>query len=210
MQKNATIVRKLPLPLEIRLSSEATLTDGLFSLSSKEASKIRIIDIDSNDKYATIEIYPPNKEKTQERKVDLFTDLLIGTELSKSRGLGKELGQYKYYRRTDGSFYVIIENASGRVRKLQIGNLHDRNSNICVIARTIKQDFTNEFSKADLAKKLQKPWSNGQTMKGTLDILTLEGYLERKQSKPSGRGRLGESFKATEKMLNILVTPEQA
>lgn len=213
MQKNTTIVRKLPLPLEIKFSSEATLTDGLFSLSSKEASKIRIIDIDSNDKYATIEIYPPNKDKTQERRLDIFvSDTLIGTERSKSRGLGRELGQYKYYRKTDGTYYAVIEANSGRTRKIQVGSFTNRTSPISIMGITIKQNFnSNDFSKSELMKKVPRTLAYGQTMKATLDIMFLEGYLVKKQTveKPE-RGRPREIFRATEKLSNILVTPEQA
>jgi hypothetical protein len=205
-------VRKLPLPLEIRLSSEASITDGLFSLTSKDASSIRIIDIDVNDKYATIEIYPPNKEKAQDRRLtDIFvSDSLIGTELSKSRGLGKDLGQYKYYKRTDGSFYAVIEGTKGRTRKLQLGNPLERNSPINIIARAIKQNFnSSEFPKTKLMQVIPKQLSYGQILKAALDVMNLEGYVEKKQIAPTG-GRLREIFKASERLAGLIVTPEQA
>jgi len=208
-KSNGVKIRKLPLPLEIRFGNGATITDGLFSLSSKEASRIRIIDID-NEKYATIEIYPPIKEKPQTRNLaDIFeADTLIGTDLAKSKGLGKNVSQYKIYRRPDRSLYAVIEGGN-RPRKLQLGNPLERNSPIAIIARAIKQNFnSNEFSKNQLIPLIPKSLTYGQTLKAAMDAMTAEGYTQKTQK--TDRGRLKETFKATPKLTDILVTPEQA
>jgi hypothetical protein len=214
MQKVVTAkVRKLPLPLEIRLSPESSVFDGLFTLTSKDAGTIKIVAVDKDDfaTYLTCEIYPPKTDKTQSRKLtDIFTsDTPIGSELSRSRGLGKELGQYKYYKRNDGNLYVIIESTDGRARRLQIGNPMDRNSSIAIIARAILQSFsTEEFTKAKLMRVIPKQLAYGQILKATLDAMNIEGYIEKTNSPV--RGRLRENFRATAKLSSFIVTPEQA
>jgi hypothetical protein len=212
MQKsNGIKIRKLPLPLEIRLGSNAEVFDGLFRLTEKEADIIKIISVDKDDygTYATCEIYPPREIAKQSRKLtDFSNDTLLGTDLSKSRVLGKEYGRYTYFKRHDGSFYVCIEGGS-RTRRLQLGNLRERNTPIAVVARTIKTNFyKNEFSKKKITPFLPKQLSYGQILKATLDVLTLEGYIQKTQG--TTRGRLRETFNATDKINEIIVTPEQA
>jgi hypothetical protein len=207
MQKsNGVKIRKLPLPLEIRFGSDATITDGLFSLSGKEASSIRIIDID-DEKYATVEIYPAKKDETQILKISFVEDTFLGSDLSKSIGLGKDFGRYKYYKRKDGSIYAVV-NGQKRTRKLQLGNPRERDSPIAIIARTICLNFPNEFSKKQITQVLPKKLGYGQTLKAVLDTLTFEGYIEKKQG--TTRGRLRETFKSTAKLNDLIVTPEQA
>ena len=71
----------------------------------------------------------------------------------------------------------------------------DRSSAINIIARVIRQSFnSSEFAKTELIRFLPKKLSYGQTIKAVLDIMTLEGYVEKTQGK--NRGRLREIFKA--------------
>jgi len=207
MQKsNGIKVRKLPLPLEISFSNSPTMTDGLFSLSSKEASSIKITDIDK-DGYATVEIYPPRKE-IQTHLPDTYPDTLLGTNISKSKGKGKDYGQYRYFRRSNSSIYLVIEGGK-RARKLELGNPVDRNSHIATVARAIKLNFgMNEFSKQQLIQFIPKSLSYAQMLKGTLDAMNFAGYVQKTQG--TIRGRIKETFKATEKINEIIVTPEQA
>lgn len=208
-----TKIRKLPLPLQIKLGNDTIVTDGLFSLTSKEASQIKIISIDE-DNYVSCEIFPPQPMKLSSKSLtEIFgkdQDTPIGTELSKSRGRAKEFGQYKYFKKPDGNLYVVISGA--RPHTHQLGNIIDKNSSISIVARCIKQNFnSNEFSKNELAGKLPKRISYGQILKSILDVMKLEGYLEKREMTP--KGRLHEKFKATDKMYKILVataSPEQA
>lgn len=206
MQKsNGIKVRKLPLPLEISFGNSATVTDGLFSLSSKEASAIRIVDID-DDKYATVEIYPPRKE-IQTHLPDTYPDTLLGTDLSKSKGKGKDYGQYRYFKRSNNSLYLVVEGGK-RVRKLELGDPLDRNSPIASVARAVKQNFgMMEFSKQQLIQFIPKKLSYAQILKGTLDTMNFLGYLQKTQG--TIRGRIKETYKATQRINEIIVTPEQ-
>jgi len=209
VQKSSeTKIRKLPLPLEIKVGNDTVITDGLFSLTSKEASQIKITSVDE-DGYVTCEIFPPQHQRpTSKSLTDIFSDALIGTESSKTCGRGENFGQYKYYRRPDGSFYAIVSGV--RPRKLQLGKPTDRHSSISIVARTIKHSFnTNEFSKKQLLPLLSKKLGHGQMLKSVLDVMKIEGYLEKRETKT--RGRLKELFRATEKLSQIVIAiPEQA
>jgi len=83
---------------------------------------------------------------------------------------------------------------------------------VAIMARIIKVNFnSSEFSKKKLMPLVPKQLAYGQIMKATLDALYFEGYLQKTQG--SVRGRLRETFKATDKIKEIIaypVTPEQA
>jgi hypothetical protein len=209
VQKSSeTKIRKLPLPLNIKIGNDTIVTDGLFSLTSKEASEIRITSIDE-DGYITCEIFPPLKKSTINLKADVDTDMVIGAEISKSRGRAKDYGQYKYYQRPDGGFYAIV--FGKRVRRLQLGKPLDRDSPISIVAKIIIQKFnTTEFSKKQLTQELPKNLRYGQILKAVLDVMKINGYLEKREAPKGKQGRLRELFKATEKLKQIIITsPEQ-
>lgn len=193
-QKTAEkIIRKLPLPLQITVGDATVISDGFFALTSKEASSVNIVSI-GQDGYATCEIIPPTKKKVVSPEEFFGGDTLIGVEPSRTRGRGKDFGQYKYYKRPDGSLYSV---ASGkRTRKYELGKLEDQNSPISIAAKAIVRSFkTTEFSKKDISPLIPKNLRYGQKLKSLLDAMTLEGYLEKKAIKPKGRFR--ELFKAT-------------
>jgi len=204
-----TKVRKLPLPLEIKVGDDTVVTDGLFSLTSKEASQIKIISIDE-DGYVTCEIFPPLYQ-TRSKSPSLLelygTDTLIGKESSKTRGRGKDFGQYKYYRRSDGSLYATV--SGSRPHKFEIGKPTERNSPIWKVIQTIKHGFnTNEFSKKQLIPLLAKNLSYSQILKAILDVMKIEGYLQRREVKPE-RGRFQELFKATPKLSEFIIASSE-
>jgi hypothetical protein len=216
MQKsNGTKIRKLPLPLQFKLGVDGSLTDGLFILTGKEASKISIISVDG-DGYVSLEIHPPTQEseiRTRQNNLKIFFGhgTKIGLETSKSRGQGKDFGQYTYYRSPDCNY--VAEVTGGRNRTFHLGNLKDRSSIMFQFAGTIVQHFgTKEFSKHDLTPLLPQTLRFGQTIKSVLDIMTIEKYLERRQGKSDGKpGRIREWFKTTDKLAQSVVPiPEQA
>jgi hypothetical protein len=217
MQKSSeTKIRKLPLPLQVKLGTDGTLTDGLFTLTEKEASKISIISVDG-DGYVSLEIHPPTQElKTKTRQNDLKVffghGTKIGLEASRSRGQGKDFGQYVYYRSPDSSYVAEIR-GTARDRTFHLGNLKDHSSIIFQFAATIVHTFgTMEFSKHDLTPLLPRTLRYGQTMKSVLDIMVIEQYLERREGKSDGKpGRIREWFKGTGKLSQLVVTiPVQA
>lgn len=202
-------IRKLPLPLEIRLGTDTVVSDGLFSLTSKEASQIRIMSVDQ-DGYASCEISPPvdTELKNMTKLLDECSDaFLIGTSSPKTLGRGKDFGQYRYYKLSDGSFVARI--SGKRNRKFQLGKMTDRGSPIWAIGRTILASFKSaEFSKKELTPLLSKKLQYGQILKATLDIMRLQGYLG--HSENVQRGRIKETFKATDKLAQAVVPiPEQ-
>lgn len=215
MQKpSETKIRKLPLPLRFRLGANGLISDGLFTLTDKDASEVSIISVD-NDGFASIQIHPPIREPKSEatRLSDVFgLGTQIGFEASKSRGQGKDFGQYRYYRRPDGTLFARVSGGA-RGRTFCLGNIRDRSSIIFQFAGTIIQHFgVNEFSKRSLTPLMTQTLRFGQTMKSALDIMTIEGYLERREGKSEGkRGRIKEWFRATDKLTQTIVaSPEQA
>jgi hypothetical protein len=215
MQKSSeSKIRKLPLPLQFKLGADGSLSDGLFTLTGKEASKITIKSVDG-DGFVCLEIHPPTKEpKSSARNLSSTVVLRtkIGVETSKSRGQSKDFGQYTYYRLPDGS---LIAEVTGEVRNrtFHLGNFKDHSSIIFQFAVTIVHSFgTKEFSKHDLTPLLPQTLRFGQTMKSVLDIMTIEKYLERREGKSDGKpGRVREWFKATDKLTQFVVAiPEQA
>jgi hypothetical protein len=195
------IVRKLPLPLQIKMGNGTVITDGFFYLTCKEAREVKIASV-SEDGYATIEIFPsPKVNSGLDIAVAIEQDTFLGVAMSKSKGSGKDIGQYKYYRRLDGSLYAVT--SGKRSRKLQLGKPTDRNGRIFAVARVIKDQFQNgEFSKKELIPFLSKRLSHGQMLKALLDIMHLEGYLVKKEV--STRGKLREIFVATDKLRSLV------
>lgn len=212
MQKNNVVkIRKLPLPLDIRLGNEPMITDGLFSLTGKDASSIKILSVDTEG-YATCEIYPPKPQSKDERpnlRDFLGLGTIIGVSASKSRGQSKEYGKYTYYKTPDGTY--AAETAGARKRTFNLGKITDMESTMGIYGRTIIRSFgKTEFPKKDLMQKLSRTLSYGQTVKSVLDIMTKEGYLERREATKEGKvGRLREWYKATDKLTKtIVVSPE--
>jgi hypothetical protein len=215
MQKQSeTKIRKLPLPLQFKLGTDGSLSDGLFTLTGKEANKINIISVDE-DGFVSLEIHPPPREHKSDA-MNLSSVVVIrtkiGAETSKSRGRSKDFGQYVYYRLPDGS--LIAEKMGGtRNRTFHLGNIKDHYSIIFQFAVTIVHSFgTKEFSKHDLTPLLPQPLRFGQIVKSVLDIMRIEKYLERREGKSDGKpGRIREWFKATDKLAPLVVAaPEQA
>lgn len=214
LKPSETKIRKLPLPLQFKLGTDGSLSDGLFTLTGKEANKINIVSID-NDGFVSLEIHPPTKEpkpSTMNSSTTIVLRTKIGAETSKSRGRSKDFGQYTYYRLADGNF--IAEKIGGtRNRTFHLGNIKDHSSIMFQFAVAIIHNFgIKEFSKHDLTPLLPETLQFGQTVKSVLDVMRIEKYLERREGKRDGKpGRTREWFKATDKLAQFTVAiPEQA
>lgn len=212
MTQKTTIIRKLPLPLQVKLGNDTIITDGFFFLTNKEAREIKITSV-SADGYAIIEISPsPKRNSTLDTSVIIGQDTFLGAVTSKSRGSGTDFGQYKYYRRLDGSLYAVT--SGKRMRKIQLGKPTGRNGRISTVARVIDRAFhRGEFTKKQMIPLLSKHLSHGQMLKAILDVMHLEGYLEKREVPI--RGRLRELFKATDKLRSLVyvrytISSEQA
>jgi hypothetical protein len=220
MQKpSETKIRKLPLPLRFKLGSDSLISDGLFTLTEKDASEVNVVSVD-NDGFASIEIHPPIHETESSRTSlkDIFgLGTRIGLETSKSRGQAKDFGQYRYFRTVSENYAAEVSGTS-RKRTFILGRITEKGTIISSYASIIVHGFgTREFSKKELTGLLPKNLSFGQIMKAVLDILRIEGYLERREGKKDGkRGRIREWFKATERLIqaipvqSVTLVPEQA
>jgi hypothetical protein len=198
------VTRKLPLPLQVKLGDDTVVTDGFFFLTKREAEQINIIAI-GQDGYATIEILPSSQNTAPDIAVSIGKDTFLGTMASKSRGLGKEFGQYKYFKRVDGSLYALT--SGKRSRKIELGNPTDIHSKIFIIASAIGSKFgVSEFTKKDLIRVLPSHLSYGQILKAILDAMTIEGYVEKREKKIGGR--LREMFKVTPKLRHLVPTSQ--
>lgn len=108
--------------------------------------------------------------------------------------------RYRYYKRLDGSLYAIT--SGKRARKIELGKSMDRNGRIFKIAEVISMRFrTAEFLKKDLIPIVPKRLSYGQTLKALLDVMTIEGFLEKREVPIRGKQR--ELFRATEKLREL-------
>jgi len=209
------IVRKLALPLEIQMGDDTVISDGFFSLTSKEAYRINVKKIDS-DGYATCEIVSPPKLRMQSLSVIFGGDVEhLGTESSLSRGSGEKLGQYNYYKRPNEFYYAMVEGKNGE-RKINLGRLANRKSRISIFARTVARLLNgNEFTRKDIILQIRngmpRQLTHGQILKSMLFVLTKEGYLERRTANDEHK-RPREYYKTTAKLLNQIkmFSPEQA
>jgi hypothetical protein len=203
--ENETIIRKLALPLQIKIGEEPMISDGFFKLTSKDVSQVNVLTIDG-DGYAKCEIIPLLKDKTPHViHLPLNPDTFLGTTTSKTRGSGKDYGQYRFYKQCDGAFYTIASNG----RRIQLGKATDRNGPISITAKIIITHFsTREFTKEEAIRVLPKNLGHGQMLKALLDVMHLEGYLEKRE--PTVSGRIREFYKPTEKLKTLIsVNPEQ-
>jgi len=211
------VTRKLPLPLQVTIGDDTVVTDGFFILTSKEASSINITSIDQ-DGYATLEIFPSMKRNSAYgTSAVIGQDTFLGEVPSRTLGRGKDVGLYKYYRRPDGSLYAIAHGK--RNRKIKLGKPRDRHGRIYGVASAIQKQFGDgEFTKQQIVPWLSKPLRHGQVLKALLDVMHLEGYLEKRIAQP--KGRIQEHFKATVKLIKLIspwhaianypTSPEQA
>lgn len=198
------VIRKLPLPLQVKLGDDTVVTDGFFFLTKREAEQINIIAI-GQDGYATIEILPSSQNTTPDMSVLIEHDTFLGTMASKSRGLGKDFGQYRYFKRVDGSLYALT--SGKRSRKIELGNPTDMHSKIFPVALVIGNKFAmSEFTKKDLIPALPSHLGYGQILKAILDAMTIEGYVEKRERKI--RGKLREMFKVTPKLRHLIPTSQ--
>jgi hypothetical protein len=206
MQKTSEIIiRKLALPLQIKIGEEPMISDGFFKLTSKDVSQLNVLAIDG-DGYAKCEIIPPSRDKTPSAiHIVLDQDTFLGTTASKTRGSGKSFGQYRFYKHRDGSYYALTSNN----RRIHVGKATDHNGSISIAARIIISNFnSNEFTKEQLIHLLPKNLSHGQMLKALLDVMHIEGFLEKRE--PTIKGRLRELFRDTDKLKTIITaSPEQ-
>jgi hypothetical protein len=204
----------MPLPIDVELGDGSSITDGWHTITSKEASHIKITSMDT-DGFLTYEISPPRKIITTVKSLVVFTEAqLVGTERTITTPNGKSVGEYRYFKRPDGSYYASITGeASNAPHGIELGSFSERDSPISTIARTIAYKFdTRKFSRTDLRPLIPKHFGYSQKLKSILDVLHKEGFLTKEMDTHS-RNKAKEIFAATEKLKKVAIpspSPEQA
>ena len=213
MQKSIDpIKRKMPMPIEFELEEGASISDGIITLTHKDASRIRILDVDS-DKYLIFEIIPPKKTTTKPLKDYFGEDQLLKAVTTTTSLTGEAEGQYRYYKRGDCSYYALIIGKKTGSHRIVLGKLSDRNSPIYLIAKVIAYNLgSKKFTRKDLKMLIPRSMQNGQRLKSLLDTLHYEGYLAKEMAKTATQ-KEKEVYSATDKMKEIIIpspSPEQA
>jgi flagellar protein FlaI len=122
---------------------------------------------------------------------------LVYTSVPKSKGTSKNI--YEYYKRDQDLSYVALVRGDSKARKISLGSLKNPNSTINQITRVIDQSFSSNetFDRKKLVSLLPKRLTQGQKLKSTLEILTVEGFLNRTEKEE--KGRLHIEFMKTKK-----------
>lgn len=209
---NESLVRKLPLPLDIEVGEGTIISDGWMTLTSKELSHIRLISVDA-DGFLRYEVTLPRKSLTEPLSDYIGEDQLIGRETTMVTVHGQIAGQYRYFKRADCSYYAVISGTTGqKPHKVEVGKLIDRESPISTVARAIAYKFdTKKFSRNDLKPLIPKYLTYAQKLKSLLDILHYDGFLK-KEIDPTSKNKAKELFTATENLKKIIIpspNPEQ-
>lgn len=209
MEKLASRVHKLALPLFVKRSGSALLiSDGTFKheFDFKDFGQLTVRGIDS-DGFVAFEISKAGHQATMElvSQAPLIASLeftLVGSGRSRTTGYGGHIGTYKYFKRSSDEYYYAQQEYRGKTKKLQLGSLQVHTSKIHKIASACKR-FHNVswFGRKQLLEHLTSTQRHGQYLKSALDILTIEGYLEKKES--TKRGRPHEQYKTTPKISEI-------
>ena len=135
---------------------------------------------------------------------------LFHTNLSKSCSYGTQKSVFEYYKReNDLSYYEVIKKEGKKDRKILFGSLRDPTSRMFQVARLIDSKFKigETFKKADLYGKLSPSLSNARIIKGTLDILTKEGYLEAHNTTSGRKNTPLELFTKSDKLQKFMADP---
>jgi hypothetical protein len=212
MQKhNEPMIRKMPLPIDIEVVDGTSVSDGIVTLTHKETSHIRLLSLDK-DNYLVYEITPPKKLSTKPSKIFFGEDQLIDTTTTVTSLTGKPTGQYKYYRRANGSYYALITGEKTGQHKIELGKFTERDSPISTIAKAIAYNFSSrKFSRKDLIPLIPTPLRFGQKLKSLLDTLHYEGYLTKEMAQ-TAKKKAKELYSATEKLKQVVPSspsPEQ-
>lgn len=213
MEREISRFHKLAAPLILkRNGSSLIISDGTFKhdFDFKEFGQIKIIGSDT-DGFITFEI--------SKNHPSIITEFSKGTIVPKKsissgfnilgRGTPKSLSStttratYEYYKRTADEYYYSKIISGSKTKKIHLGSLQDHSSPIHKIVSAIQQHFREMqlFDRKMLSRYLGSAESHGQKLKSVLDILTIEGYLEKQESQK--RGKPYEQYRKTSKMETI-------
>jgi hypothetical protein len=208
MLKDSGRVHRLATPLVIKKSGTCLhVSDGMFGhdFEFKDFGQITVLGIDAEG-FITFEVSTPKQQTLiesgirPERLAIAGSFTLVGQGTAKtSSSSGAKRGTYDYFKRsTDGYFYTVHKLGT-KTKKIHLGSLQDPSSDIYQIA-IAAQHFpdTHLFDRKEIVPLIKPSQSHGQKLKSALDILVLEGYLDRTESRK--RGKVHEEYKTTSKL----------
>lgn len=203
----------MPFPIDIDVVDGTAISDGVQTLTHGEASHIKLLRVDQ-DGFLIYEVTPPKKASSKISLKDYFVEeqQLIHTESTGLNPKGEPLGTYKYYRRSDGSYYASITGKKTPPHGIELGKLTERDAPLGIAVRTIAYQFgTEKFSRQTLKDKIPQSLY-AQKLKSILDVLHKEGCLIKEVDLTSTQGKPKELYTATEKLRKIVLpspNPEQ-
>lgn len=192
-----------PLPLIIRSDSPILITDGKAKLEHEGDITIRVADTQTVE----FELQEPTKDATKSSEVtvqmyfepSLPDGYVRFMEPTKSNSRGRAKSTYEYYRRDRDMSYLLLIRHDDRTRKVNLGSLFDSDS---VIHKALRE-FSREkpFYRRDLiAFRMPDGLKQGQIIKACLDILTYEGFLERKEVSLRDKKPIDRYFRTEKKL----------
>lgn len=207
MEKQIGKVHRLALPLIFKKSGTSLhVSDGTFGheFEFKDFGQIKVIGID-DDGFVTFEVSKPEQQTLIElspssRKLmsTLGSFIQFGSGTAKSSSSGMQRGSYDYFKRSTDEFYYAVHKLGSKTKRIYLGSMQEPTSDIHQIVVAIRhfEDATS-FGRKQLIPLLKPSQSHGQKLKSALDILVLEGYLERTESRK--KGKVHEEYKLTPK-----------
>jgi len=214
MEKEVGRVHRLVLPLIVkRNGTSLIISDGVFGheYDFKEFGQLKVTSVDPQG-FVTFEIALPQQQTLYETTIPIIGKIrstetgfvLIGSGTAKSSsGASTHRGTYEYFKRPTDEYYYTIHKLGSKTKKIHLGSLQEPSSHIRQIVHTI-QSFSEDalIDRKKLTEKLSIPvLRHGQKLKSVLDILVIEGYLEKREVQR--RGRIHEEYKQTPKIMNI-------
>jgi len=224
VEKETNRVHRLALPLIVkRKGSSIIISDGVFGheYDFKDFGQLKVTSVDQ-DGFVTFELAVPQQEPAYQTTIPISLSglhssvkivkarpteagfVLVGSGTAKSAsGSSTSRGTYDYYKRpTDESYYTMYRLGS-KTKRIRLGSLQDASSHIRQIFRAIRSLPEDRlFDRKMLIQMLPFPaLKHGQKLKSVLDILVIEGYLERREAQRYGK--IHEEYKKTPKILSI-------
>lgn len=122
-----------------------------------------------------------------EQEIEGYQLFHIG--IPKSKGRGSIRSVYKYYKNEKDLSYFTLIKGDAKTTRLELGSIKNPESTIGQIARVIDRSFSTgkKFDRRILAPLLPRNLADAQKLKSALDILTAEGFLNRKEKELKGK-----------------------
>jgi hypothetical protein len=209
MEKEIGRVHRLALPLIVkRIGTTILVSDGLFGheFEFKDFGQIKIIGIDP-DGFITFEVSTPEQQTFIESssRLKLATAgsfSLIGSGTAKTSSSGASRGSYDYFKRSTDEFYYAVHKLGTKTKRIYLGSIQELTSDIRQVANATRHfEDSTWFDRKQITPLLKPSQSHGQKLKSALDILVLEGYLERTESHK--RGKIHEQYRITSKIRGL-------